>query len=144
VALDEELVEAADKLHAKLLEGGKGNRRRTAKLAMDICRRAWRVARRMKPTLVPSDNPFAGMEISYTPKITRAATFDELTTFVTKADELGYRSIGTAALIAFFWLQREEDIFLRLAWCHYRPSDASNVVRIIHHKNGQLVDVPPL
>ena len=132
----------ADRLHAKLLEGGRGNRQRTAKLAMDVCRRAWRVAYRDKPTTVPFENPFARMELSYEPKVTRAATYDELLAFVQKADILGLRSIGTAALIAFFWLQREEDIFMRLAWNHYRPSDASNFVRIFHHKTGELVNVP--
>jgi integrase len=82
------------------------------------------------------------MELSYRPKVTRAATYEELIAFVRKADALGYRSIGTAALIAFFWLQREEDIFLRLAWTNYRPNDAPNNVRIFHHKNGELVHVP--
>jgi hypothetical protein len=51
------------------------------------------------------------MGLSYKPRKTRAATLDELNTFVSKADELGHRSMGTAALIAFWWLQREEDIF---------------------------------
>ena len=132
---------AADRLHARLLEGGRGNRQRTAKLAMDICRRAWRVAYRDKPTMVPFENPFARMELSYKPKVTRAATYEELIAFVRKADELGIRSIGTAALIAFFWLQREEDIFLRLAWSHYRPNGA-NFVRIVHHKTDEIVEVP--
>jgi hypothetical protein len=133
---------AADRLHAKLLEGGRGNRQRTAKLAMDICRRAWRIAHRDKPSIVPSENPFAGMELSYEPKGTRAATYEELMAFVVAADSLGYRSIATAALIAFFWLQREEDIFQRLAWSHYRPTDAPNTVRIFHHKTGELVELP--
>lgn len=133
---------AADRVHAKLLMGGRGNRPRTAKLAMDVCRRAWRVAYRDKPAIVPFENPFARMELSYKPKVTRAATYEEITAFVTKADGLGYRSIATATLIAFFWLQREEDIFLRLAWSHYRSNDAPNSVRIFHHKTGEIVDVP--
>jgi integrase len=133
---------AADRLHARLTEGGRGNRQRTAKLAMDVCRRAWQIAHRDKPTLVPLENPFARMGLSYRPKVTRAATEGELSSFVAKADELGWGSIGTAALIAFFWLQREEDIFSRLAWSNYRPKDAHDSVRIFHHKNDVLVDVP--
>jgi hypothetical protein len=74
--------------------------------------------------------------------ITRAATLEELNCFVAKADELGYRSIGTAALIAFWRLQREEDIFLRLGWSHYRPLDARDTVQILHNKTGESVDVP--
>jgi hypothetical protein len=133
---------AADRLHAKLVEGGSGNRHRTAKLAMDVCRRGWRIAHRDKPTIVPAENPFAQMGVSYRPKVTRAATYEELVAFVNAADALGHRSIGTAAMIAFFWLQREEDIFQRLAWSHYRASDAPNTVRIFHHKNDALVEVP--
>jgi hypothetical protein len=96
----------------------------------------------IETTLVPFENPFTRMELSYKPKVTRAATYEELIAFVTTADALGYCSIGTAALIAFFWLQREEDIFLRLAWSHYRPNGAPNSVCIFHHKNGEIVDVP--
>jgi hypothetical protein len=133
---------AADRLHARLVEGGRGNRQRTAKLAMDVCRRAWRIAGRDKPDMVPALNPFAQMGLAYRPRLTRAATYEELKAFVEAADSLGHRSIGTAAMIAFFWLQREEDIFQRLAWSHYRPSEAPHAVRIFHHKTGEVVEVP--
>ena len=105
-------------------------------------RGAWGVAYRGHPSKVPAQNPFAKMGLSYKPQITRAATLDELTAFVAKADEMGHRSIGTAALISFYWLQREEDIFMRLAWTHYRPSEAPTTVRIFHNKTGESVDVP--
>ena len=133
---------AADKIHEQLLVKGNKHRQRTAKLAMDVCRRAWGVAYRSFPTIVPAQNPFSKMGLSYKPLKTRAATLEELNSFVARADELGYRSLGTAALIAFWWLQREEDIFLRLGWSHYRPSDAPDVVRILHNKTGEAVDVP--
>ena len=45
-------------------------------------------------------------------------------------------------MIAFFWLQREEDILTRLTWGHYRPADAPDVVRIFHHKTRELVELP--
>jgi len=109
---------------------------------MDVCRRAWSVAYRNHPRVVPGQNPFAKMGLSYKPQTARAATLAELTAFVAKADEIGHRSIGTAALIGFYWLQREEDIFLRLAWTHYRPSEAPHTVRIFHNKTGEVVDVP--
>jgi hypothetical protein len=38
--------------------------------------------------------------------------------FVKAADEKGEHSIGTAAMIAYYWLQREEDIITRLSWSH--------------------------
>ena len=118
-------------MHEHLLTSGKELRQRTAKLAMDVCRRAWGVAYRSQPASVPAQNPFSKMGLSYNPRKTRAATLDELNAFVAKADELGYRSMGTAALIAFWWLQREEDIFLRLGWSHYRPAVAPDTVQIL-------------
>jgi hypothetical protein len=61
---------------------------------------------------------------------------------VKAADEVGESSLGTAAMIAYYWLQREEDIIARLSWSHYRPTDAPEVARIFHHKTGKLVDIP--
>ena len=54
------------------------------------------------------------MELEYHPKPTRAVTHAELLRFVKAADEEGEMSIGTAAMIAYYWLQREEDILKRL------------------------------
>jgi hypothetical protein len=79
--------------------------------------------------MVPFENPFAQMELSYGPKVTRAATYEELTAFVTAADALGHRSIGSAALVAFNWLQREEDIFLRLRRMTLQIACASSITR---------------
>jgi len=133
----------ADRLHEKILSGGKGDRFRTAKLCMDVARRAWAIAYRDKPSTVPSANPFARMGISYKPRSNRAATLAELKTFVAKADELGWPSIGTAAMIGFYWLQREEDIFLRLTWSDYRPTDTPERVLIWHNKNhGERLSLP--
>jgi integrase len=134
---------AADRLFDRLRgrpEGG--DRIRTAVLSVTVCKRAWNVARRDKPKIVPWENPFQKMEISYDPKTTRPVTHDELTLFVKAADEMGECSVGTAAMIAYYWLQREEDIIGRLSWSHYRPLDAPDVARIFHHKTGQLVDIP--
>lgn len=133
---------AVDRLYHKILDGGRGDRQRTAKLCIDVARNAWNKARRDKPTIVPSENPFKGVEIEYEPKETSAATLAQVMTFVAKADELGRASLGTAAMIGFFWLQRVEDIFTRLAWTHYRPADMPGFVRVFHHKTGAVVDMP--
>ena len=45
-------------------------------------------------------------------------------------------------MLAFFWLQREEDILGRLTWNHYRPASAPMTVQIFHHKTGEQVDLP--
>jgi hypothetical protein len=134
---------AADRLFDRLRgRPDGGDRIRTAVLSVTVCKRAWNVARRDKPKIVPWENPFQKMEISYDPKTTRPVTHDELTLFAKAADEMGECSVGTAAMIAYYWLQREEDIIGRLSWSHYRPLDAPDVARIFHHKTGQLVDIP--
>jgi hypothetical protein len=134
---------AADRLYEKLKIRADGIERiRTAILAMTVCKRAWSVARRDQPKVVPLANPFAKMGLAYQAKPTRPVTYGELMTFVEAADATGESSIGTAAMIAFFWLQRQEDILTRLTWHHYRPVDAPGKVRIFHHKTGELVETP--
>ena len=96
---------AADRLYAKLKEKPDGGERvRTAVLAVTVCKRAWNVARRDKPKLVPWENPFDKMELSYDPRPTRHVTHAELERFVRAADEAGESSLGTAAMIAYYWL----------------------------------------
>jgi hypothetical protein len=133
----------ADILAAKLLAKADGGARpRTVKLAMTAAQRAWNVAWRSKPDQVPSINPFAKMGLSHTAAPTRAVTHEELARFVAAADNAGESSLGTAAMIAFYWLQREVDILTRLSWTHYRPSGNPNIARIFHYKTGALVDCP--
>jgi hypothetical protein len=134
---------AADKLFERIKVNPKGGVRiRTAVLAMTVAKRAWNVARRSEPKAVPLDNPFRQMGLEYKAKTTRLFQYDDLQKFVAAADTAGEHSIGTAAMIAFFWLQREIDIIGRLAWSHYRPADAPHVARVIHHKTGEVVDLP--
>lgn len=131
-----------DRLYERLKVKADGTLRvRTAVLAMTVAKRAWKIARRTD-TRVPAENPFAKMGLAYKAKATRPVTHDELVRFVAAADEAGEPSIGTAAMIAYFWLQRQEDIVSRLAWTHYRPADAPGIVRIWHHKTGELVEAP--
>lgn len=70
---------AADRLYAKLKERpGGGERVRTAVLCVTVCKRAWNIARRDKPKIVPWINPFDKMELTYEPKPTRPVSHDEL------------------------------------------------------------------
>lgn len=118
-------------------------RTRTAVLAIVCCRTAWNCARRDKPEVIPSSNPFSGVDLQYKAKATRPVGHAELLRFVKAADEAGDTSIGTAAMIAFYWLQRETDIIGRLSWVqHYRPTENPNIARIYHHKTRQLVEMP--
>jgi hypothetical protein len=118
-------------------------RTRTAVLAIVCCRTAWNCARRDKPEIIPASNPFAGVDLQYKARPTRPVTHAELLRFVKAADDAGDVSIGTAAMIAFYWLQRETDIIGRLSWVqHYRPTQNPNIARIYHHKTRELVEMP--
>ncbi|SFU94764.1 hypothetical protein [Bradyrhizobium arachidis] len=140
-----------DAVYGKLLVTSKvssdGNvivreRRRYANMAMACCRRAWFVGQRAQEKIVPASNPFSRMGLrSRAPgrpiRPTPTATWDELVAFRAAARKLDYRSIGTAALLAWEWLQREQHVFGAFDISHYRPSERPNSVRIVHPKNGE-------
>jgi hypothetical protein len=130
-----------DRLYDKLREKNGVRRDRSALLSITVCKLAWDVAHRAHPSVVPAANPFKGVDIEYEPKKNRAATLEELMQFVRAADEDGTRSLGTAAMIAFYWLVREEDIFGRMAWSDYRPAEKPDRVLAWHHKNRKTEKV---
>ena len=140
-----------DAVYAKLLvvedKDADGNvvkreRRRSANASMTACRRAWFVGQRAHETEVPASNPFSrmGLKIRTLGKPVRetpTATWDELVAFRIAANRLGYRSVGTAALLTWEWLQRQEHVFGAFEISHYRPNERPNSVKIVHPKNGE-------
>jgi hypothetical protein len=140
-----------DAIYAKLLvveaKDADGNtikreRRRSANAAMTACRRAWFVGQRAQETKVPMINPFSRMGLKtrapgQPPRETPTATWDELVAFRMAARKLGYCSVGTAALLTWEWLQREEHVFGAFEISHYRPKERPNNVKIVHPKNGE-------
>jgi hypothetical protein len=140
-----------DAIYAKLLvvegEDANGNivmreRRRSANAAMTACRRAWFVGQRAQETKVPQINPFSRMGLKtrapgQPTRETPTATWDELIAFRMSAKKLGYSSVGTAALLTWEWLQREEHVFGAFEISHYRPKERPNSVKIVHPKNGE-------
>jgi len=140
-----------DAIYAKLLivkdEDANGNivmreRRRSAHAAMTACRRAWFVGQRAQETKVPQINPFSRMGLKIRApgqpaRETPTATWDELIAFRMAATKLGYSSVGTAALLTWEWLQREEHVFGAFETSHYRPKERPNSVKIVHPKNGE-------
>jgi hypothetical protein len=127
-------------------------RLRRAQEAIKACRRAWNVARRNEPHTVPQVNPFEKAEVE-APKrgTTVPATLEQVLTFVKACDDAGEWSIGTAALAAFLWFQREEHIMgmprddgrvTGLLWADYRPREAPDCVRVQHPKTNETVVLP--
>jgi hypothetical protein len=117
-------------------------RRRAANASMIACRRAWFVGQRAQEEDVPQVNPFARMGLKRRAfgqplRQTPTAMWDELVAFRLAANRLGYRSIATAALLTWEWLQREEHVFGVFEISHYRPKERPNSVRILHPKNGE-------
>jgi hypothetical protein len=120
----------------------KHERRRFANAAMTACRRAWFVGQRAQEAKVPAINPFSRMGLkSRAPgqplRETPTANWDELVAFRLAARKLGYYSVGTAALLTWEWLQREEHVFGAFDVAHYRPEERPDSVRIVHPKNGE-------
>ena len=140
-----------DAIYAKLLvvqetrEDGtivNRERRRFANAAMTACRRAWFVGQRAEEKHVPAINPFSKMGLKKRrpgepARETPTATWHELVTFRTKAFELGYSSIATAALATWEWLQREEHLLGAFLVSHYRSKERPSAVRVVHPKNGE-------
>jgi hypothetical protein len=52
---------AADKIYSTLQDGPRGKRVRQANLSIDIGRRAWKIVRRLYPSILGSENPFEGV-----------------------------------------------------------------------------------
>jgi hypothetical protein len=114
----------------------------TANHAMKTCRRAWNVCGRRNPGKVPLVNPFARMGLKSSDRETPTATFADLRAFHARAIEMGHPSLATAALLAWEWLQREEDIFGTFDVTHYRPKERPNTVRVVHEKTREENWVP--
>jgi hypothetical protein len=140
-----------DAIYAKLLvvedEDADGNvakreRRRFVNASMTSCRRAWFVGQRAQEEEVPTVNPFSRMGLKTRAlgrpiRETPTATWDELVAFRLAANRLGYRSVATAALLTWEWLQRQEHVFGAFEISHYRPNERPHSVRIVHPKNGE-------
>jgi hypothetical protein len=117
-------------------------RRTTVNHAMKSCRRAWNVAVRLHPKDAPAANPFAKMGLVSRTKPVEAATYADLLAAVAQADAMGFPSLGTALMVTWEWLQREEHIFTAFKFEHYRPKKHPNEVLIVHPKNGEEVWIP--
>jgi len=114
----------------------------TVNHAMKSCRRAWNIAHRRHPKIVPTANPFAKMGLKGSSRVTATASYPDLVAIVTKLDAMGEPSLGIALMVTWEWLQREEHIFTAFEINHYRPKDRPNEVLIVHPKNGEQLWIP--
>ena len=134
---------AADKIYDIICQGPHGPRLRQGEKAVVLCRRAWRVVRRLHPSqfdrAVP--NPWEGVTKHKRTKGTKAAaTREHVYAFAWGCIERGQPEAGAAAVICFEWLQRPENVLAGyLRWTDYRSKEWPNAIKIEHHKTGAVV-----
>lgn len=92
------------------------------------------------PDVVPLNNPFRKTDLRYRPKETVPVTFELLMRLVDACDAAGNPSIGTAAMISWFWMLRETDVLTRFDWTKYQLE--AGVAKVWHHKTGSEVELP--
>jgi hypothetical protein len=132
---------AVDRIYERLQQGSrKANRTRQANYAIDIMRRAWKIVQRKYPTIVPTGNPWVGVERVGKKATKPAATRQEAYALANALKVIGEPHLGAAALICFEWHQRPENVLAgNISWHDYRHVDDPHVVNIRHHKTGVAV-----
>lgn len=133
---------SADKLYSLIADG----RPRQREKLIALCRRAWSVVHRLHPDLFDRDvpNPWTGVtKKRRTMKTKLAANREQVYTFAWAAIERGYPEAAAAAVIAFEFLQRPENIlagFIR--WNDFRGAAAPNAIKIEHHRRAARCYIP--
>jgi hypothetical protein len=135
---------AADKLYDKFISGPDGDRLRTGEKMIGLCRKAWRVVRRLFPDQFPEDvpNPWEGVTMKVRVKATKpAVTREQVYAFAQGCIERGEVEAAAVSVICFEWLQRPENVIAgHIKWSGYR--NGKPTIRVEHHKTGEIVDHP--
>jgi hypothetical protein len=134
---------SADKLYEIIIAGPRGPRLRQGEKAAALCRRAWRVVRRLYPNefdrAVP--NPWDGVTRKRRTKRSKAAvTREDVYRFAWGCIDAGLPEAAAAAAICFEWLRRPENVLAGyLRWTDYRSREWPSAIKIEHHKTGAVV-----
>jgi hypothetical protein len=117
---------AADKIYEKIINGPNGFRLRQGEKVVGLCRKVWRIMRRLHPELFDKKhpNPWDDFTLkSRTKSKKHAVTREEVYKFAWGCE----------------WLQRPENVVAGLlTWPDYRSKRWPHAVRIEHHKNKAL------
>jgi hypothetical protein len=134
---------AADKLYDRIILTPRGLRLRQGEKVIALCRRAWKVVRRLHPDQfnVAVPNPWEGTTKEQRTLATKpAATREQVYAFALGAINAGHPEAAAAAVICFEFLQRPENVLAGyVRWGDYRGKDAPNAIRIEHHKTRAVV-----
>ena len=104
---------AADSLYEKFITTDDGEKLRRGEKLTVLCRKAWRVVHRLFPAEFAKDipNPWPGTTMKTRVVQTKpAATRAQVYAFARGCVERGEPEFGAAAVIAFEWLQRPENV----------------------------------
>ena len=133
----------ADKIYEKIIIGAKAKRLRQGEKAVALCRKAWKVVRRLYPDEFDdkTPNPWEGVTRERRVKKKKpAVTREQVYAFAQGCIDRGHPEPAAAAVICFEWLQRPENVLAGyLRWTDYRSKDWPNAIRIEHHKTGEHV-----
>lgn len=136
---------AADLLYENFITTDGGERLRRGEKLTVLCRKAWRVVHRLFPAEFAKDipNPWPGTTMKTRVVQTKpAATREQVYMFARGCVERGEPECGAAAVIAFEWLQRPENVIAgHVKWTGYRTGP-SPTIQIVHHKTGVTIDHP--
>jgi hypothetical protein len=134
---------AADKIYEKIINGPNGLRLRQGEKVVGLCRKVWRIMRRLHPELFDKKhpNPWDDFTLkSRTKNKKHAVTREEVYKFAWGCIKQGRPEPAAVAVICFEWLQRPENVVAGLlTWPDYRSKKWPHAVRIEHHKNRALV-----
>ncbi len=110
-----------------------------------LCRKAWRVVRRLFPEKFPRDipNPWLGVTMKTRVKLTKKAVTRDLTyAFAHGCLEHNEPEAAAVAMIRFERLQRPENLIAgHIKLTGYRGGPKPTI-RIEHHKTGAIIDHP--
>jgi hypothetical protein len=135
---------AADKLYDKFIASPDGERLRTGEKMVGLCRKSWRVVRRLFPDQFPEDvpNPWEGVTMKGRVKaIKPAVTREQVYAFAQGCIEHGEVEAAAVSVICFEWLQRPENVIAgHIKWTGFR--NPKPTIRIEHRKTGAIIDHP--
>jgi integrase len=109
----------------------------SANKTISACASAFRYAMQKFPGI--TFNPFSDLDKLSSPPRRQRWTDDQLSSFIKKAEELGYPSIGRCALLCMELMQRPGDV-LSLRWDAYQERE--KVWHIRQTKRGAIVRIP--
>jgi len=135
---------AVDRIYDLVRDGGRGERYRQARVSIRRMARAWAVVNRLYPKIMPSNNPWKGVEPDkHKKEETVPATREEAYALAKSLANIGHPSLGVAAIAAFEWhLRPEHSIGGGLTWSDWRPAHRPNAILIRHAKTGAEVWMP--